>query len=290
MSGISKYLSIDAFDIYLFEHQIFNFNIGSTFSRLLIAVECSLGLFLIAGIRLRETRMLAWVMLGGFTLYLLFQPMLFDLTEDDCHCFGNWIHLNRQQSIVKNIILIIMLIPSIPQRTLRKKWQRWAAWIIVLTAFPAFLLANPPDYLYRKMYGEQGKTDAGLYATTLEANEWGDSFQQGRQLVCFFSTSCRHCKNAANKLELMRRFHGWKEEQLRCIFWKTGNEDSEAAAFYQKTGLVPLEYAALSIDTFLSIVDGKMPTVLFTENGKIIRSADYVQMDENEMDAFLKGE
>ncbi|MBP5396734.1 MAG: DoxX family membrane protein [Bacteroidales bacterium] len=289
LSSVSKYLSIDAFDIYLFEHHIFSFNLGSTLSRLLISVEALLGLFLILGIRMRETCMLTWLMLAGFTLYLLFQPLLFNLAEDDCHCFGNWIHLNRWQSIGKNIVLMLMLLPVRPQKRAMHKWQRIAAPVAVAIAVPAFLLVNPPDYIYRQLYGEQGKTDAELYAAVLDNNGWGEGFRQGRQLVCFFSTGCGHCKKAAGKLELMRRFHGWNDGQLRCVFWKTGNEDSEVAAFHRETGLAPLEYATLPPDTFLSIVNGTMPTVLFTENGKIIRSADYVQMDENEMDAFLKG-
>jgi len=227
-------------------------------------------------------------MLSGFTLYLLLQPMLFDLSEDDCHCFGNWIHLNRWQSIGKNIVLMLMLIPVHPKTETAHKWQRIAATVAVVAAIPAFMLVNPPDYIYRKLYGEQGKTDAGLYTAALESNIWGNDFRNGKQLVCFFSTGCGHCKKAAGKLELMRRFHNWDPEQLRCLFWKSDNAEPEIASFFKETGLAQLGYATLSADTFLRIVDGKMPTVLFTENGKIIRAANYVQMDEKEMDDFLK--
>ena len=288
-SAISKYVSIESFDIYLFEHQLFNYNIGATLSRLLISAEFLIGIFLIADIRKRETYFLTWLMLIGFTIYLLFQPLLFDLSEDDCHCFGNWIHFNRWESIGKNLLLCLILIPARSGKSERKRWHLWAVPSIAAVVTIAFMLINPPDYIFRKIYGDKGKTDTKLYETAIRNSGAEAEFRQGRQLVCFYSPHCKHCKNAATKINLMARFHQWDLTQIRCVFWKSDKSEEEIQAFFQENNLEPLEYTTLPVDTFLNIIDGKLPTVLFSDNGKIVRSINYIQIDEKEMDAFVKG-
>ena len=289
LSAVSKYVSIDAFDLYLFEHHLFGYNLTGTLSRLLIGVECLLGLFLIIGIRIRETYWLTLLMLAGFTLYLLLQPLLFNLSEDDCHCFGNWIHFNRWQSIGKNAVLVLLLLPARPKGNRPQPWHRWAAPLIAALCILGFLLINPPDYLYRKWHGETGKVDTELYYTALKNSERESDFQEGRQLVCFYSTGCRHCRNAATKMDLMKRFHQWEATTIRCIFWQSDRSETEIADFFEKNHLEPIPYTTLPVDTFLHIIEGKMPTILFSDNGKIVRAVNYIQMDEKEMNRFLKG-
>lgn len=289
LSAVAKYVSIDSFDLYFFEHHIFSYNVGCTLTRLLIAVECLTGICLIAGIRAKESCLLAGLMLIGFTGYLLLQPLLFDLSEDDCHCFGELIHFNRWESIGKNILLLGLMVPAWPKNYKPARWNRWALPVLAFLAVASFLLINPPDYIYRQLYGEKGRIDTELYAEALENTGKQEEFTQGRQLVCFFSTGCGHCRRAAEKLSLMARFHGWDESRLRCIFWRTENYEEEVSAFYRENNVIPMTYTTFAIDTFLNVIDGRMPSILFSEDGKIVRSVNYIEMDENEMDAFLNG-
>ena len=289
LSAISKYVSIDAFDLYLYEHHLFGYNLTGILSRLLTGVECVLGIFLIAGIRIRETFWLTILMLAGFTLYLLLQPLLFNLSEDDCHCFGNWIHFSRWQSVGKNVVLCLLLLPARPKGNRHKKWHRWAAPLIVCVSILSFMFINPPDFIYRKLYGETGKVDTELYYTTLKKNGLDKDFQNGKKLICFYSTGCGHCRNADTKMELMMRFHRWQKDDIHCIFWQSDRSEADIASFFEKNNLTPLPHSTLPVDTFLQIVNGKMPTILFSDNGKIVRSINHIQMDEKEMDRFLKG-
>lgn len=289
LSAVAKYVSIDSFDLYFFEHHLFSYNVGSTLTRLLIAVECLTGVCLIANIRAKESYLLAGLMLVGFTAYLLVQPLLFQLSEDDCHCFGKLIRFNRWQSIAKNVVLLGLMIPAWPRGYKVRKWHNRVLPVLGIIAVAAFLCINPPDYIYRQVYGDKGKIDTELYAEALKNTGQQEAFSQGRQLICFFSTACGHCRNAAGKLSLMARFHGWDESQLRCIFWRTDNVEEEVSAFYRDNHVIPMTYTTMTIDTFLNVVDGRMPTILFSEDGNIVRSVNYIQMDENEMDAFLNG-
>lgn len=289
LSAVAKYVSIDSFDLYVFEHHLFSYNAGCTLTRLLIAVECVTGICLIADIRAKGSYLVAAGMLLGFTAYLLLQPLLFELSEDDCHCFGKLIRFNRWESIGKNILLLGLLAPAWPKAYKPAGWNRWALPILAFLSVTAFLCINPPDHIYRQLYGDKGKVDTELYAEALENTGRQEEFTQGRQLVCFFSTACGHCRNAAEKLSLMARFHGWDESQLRCIFWRTDKAEEEVGTFYRENHVIPLTYTTFTVDTFLNVIDGRMPTILFSDNGKIVRSVNYIQMDENEMDAFLNG-
>ena len=118
-------------------------------------------------------------------------------------------------------------------------------------ALVSFLCINPPDYLYRKIYGDKGKIDTELYTEALKHTGVQEDFSQGKQLICFFSTACGHCRNAAEKLSLMARFHGWNEQQLRCIFWRTDHVDEEVSTFYQENHVLPMKYTTFTINGVL---------------------------------------
>ena len=287
-SAIAKYVAIDRFDLYLFEHRIGSYFLVSTFSRLLIALECLLGIFLIGNIRTRATLRLCALLLLGFTVYLLLQPSMFELAEDDCHCMGDWVHLSRKQSIAKNILLLLMLFPARKEVSVRKSWHTWAEPALLLGLTAAFFCINPPDYLYTRLYAASGKADTACYTQALKQNGCLADFSEGRKFICFYSPKCAHCRNAAVKMDLMARFHQWDAENLRCVFLKSGQGEAEIQDFFEKNHLKPLAYTVFSADTFLQTTHGKLPCLFFSDNGRIVRSINHVQMDEKAMDDFIK--
>ena len=107
-SAILKYLSIDTFDLYIYEHQLFNYAITAILTRLLIAAEFALGIMLIGNILIKFTYFTTFLFLAGFTVYLFLQPLLFDVDLSNCHCFGDKIILNHTQSIIKNIVFDVV--------------------------------------------------------------------------------------------------------------------------------------------------------------------------------------
>ena len=128
LSALLKYLSIETFDLYIYEHHLFGYQLTEIFSRLLVAAEFCLGVMLLAGIFPRLTKWTVFCFLAGFTIYLWLMPYLFQVDMANCHCFGEKLPFTRNQSIVKNLLLMALLLPLSTQRgCLCRHLKRWVA-------------------------------------------------------------------------------------------------------------------------------------------------------------------
>jgi uncharacterized membrane protein YphA (DoxX/SURF4 family) len=107
-SAITKYLSIDAVDLFVYEHQIFSWGVTTFATRLLIAFEAYIGIMLILGIYARQIKWASIIMLVLFSVYVLLKPVLFNVDNENCHCFGTVLLLDNTQTLIKNIILLVI--------------------------------------------------------------------------------------------------------------------------------------------------------------------------------------
>lgn len=105
-SATTKYVSIDAVDLFIYEHQILSWEVTTFVTRLLISIEAFVGLMLILGIYARQIKLLSIIVLILFTSYVLLKPLLFNVDSSNCHCFGTVLLLNDTQTIIKNLILL----------------------------------------------------------------------------------------------------------------------------------------------------------------------------------------
>lgn len=70
--------------------------------------ECAVGIGLITGVLRKLSALVAYIMLGGFTLLTL-ALWIFDAPMD-CGCFGQAVHLTHAQSFWKNVILLVVAV------------------------------------------------------------------------------------------------------------------------------------------------------------------------------------
>lgn len=108
LSALTKYLSVDAVDLFVYEHRILSWDVTTFATRLLIVIEAFTGIMLLIGIYPKHIKRLAIVMLAAFTVYVLVKPFIFDVDTDNCHCFGTVLLLSDKQTLVKNIILLVI--------------------------------------------------------------------------------------------------------------------------------------------------------------------------------------
>ena len=232
-SAVLKYLSIDSFDMYVYEHGLFGYEITESLTRCLVAAELCLGIFLIMGVFPRFTKYTMLAFLVAFTTYLLLQPYLFDVDGENCHCFGDFFSLGRWQSVLKNIVLIALAIPINPALPWHFRWPKIGFAALAVLSLAAVFSLVTPSYIDQALYGKTITIDDELFRTTMNEAEGGETFLQGRQIVCFHSTACGYCRKSAKKVHLAMRQADIPSDKVRIVFWHT-DKSKPISLFFEK--------------------------------------------------------
>lgn len=285
-SAVLKYMSIDVFDLYVYEHNIFNLGFTETLTRLLVVVEFCLGVMLISGWQFRWAYYASLGLLVVFTIYLVLMPWLFQVDVTNCNCFGDKVVLSRTQSIVKNVVLIILLLLLKVQQGIYGRRALWAAGITAVAALGTVMCLNAPDYLYVRIHNSEVKIDEPLYHAALQVVNKDSSYSQGKQIICMYSTACSYCRKSARRVQLMAQREHWDTKQIKLIFWNIQGEKA-IQNFFTEQHLDQMEYTSFAVDTFLTVTQGQQPVILLSDNGKIVKSMDYIAFNEADVNAFL---
>ena len=285
-SAILKYMSIDIFDLYVYEHGLFSIPVTETLTRLLIIAEFVLGVMLVVGIQIRLAYYACICFLAGFTIYLFLLPYLFHVDISNCHCFGEAIVFNRTQSIVKNIVLLACLFFVSPKFYTARKWKKWGFLVLSIVSFFVFMIINAPNYLYTMVHKNKIQINVPMYESALENSGEKANFTEGKQIICLYSTGCRYCKRSAKKLDLILNNNHLPEDHVKAIFW-AGTPDTTIANFFTNQDISVLEYTTFRVDTFLAVTDGRMPVILFSDHGEIVKKVDYLSLKDKDVINFL---
>ena len=224
-------------------------------------------------------------MLGGYTLLLIYALTLG--RTDSCHCFGDFLQLDPKQSLIKNGVLMLLFLLIYRMES----WKTPFRWLILILAVMASSIAvfviSPPDNLTSNSDPEQNLQtelfNEMLDDVPLEAL----NLREGKQVICFFSTSCDYCQMAARKLSLMQQFYGFQKENITYLFM--GNEES-IAKFYEESGSA--QYRDLlypDVSLLLKAINGNFPVVVLLEDGKVVHEYGFRNMNEAEIKAYMDG-
>jgi len=286
-SAILKFISVEAFDLYVYEHNLFSVDVTETLTRLLIAAEAVLGIMLIFNIYACQVYYIVLFFLTGFTVYLLLLPVLFNVNTENCYCFGGEFVLTRKQSIIKNVILLVCLLFVSPRFYTRHRWESLMTIILSITLFITIFVVNAPGYLYTVFHSEKIKIDISMYDTALQNSGKEKEFTDGKQIICMYSVFCEFCKRSATKLHLMLKNNRLSEKSVKAIFWSNALESPIHDFFINQNLPIP-EFTTFRVDTFLAITNGLMPVFLFVDNGTVVRKASYITLSEREVINFFK--
>ncbi|MDR0368662.1 MAG: DoxX family protein [Bacteroidales bacterium] len=285
-SAILKYISIDIFDLYVYEHNLFSIPTTETLSRLLITAELVLGIMLVVGIQVKTAYYACLCFLGGFTLYLFLLPYLFDVDIQNCHCFGEAIVFNRTQSIIKNIILMVCLLFVSPAFYPPRKWEMRVLIPVAAVSFIVFMTINAPNYLYTIVHKDKIRIDVPIYEAALQNSGHEEEFTQGKQIICMYSPWCTYCRRTALKMNLILKNNHLSDDNVKAIFF-AGIPDSSITKFFTLQDIKPLEYITFRADSFLMITEEKIPVILFSDEGNIVKKADYLSLKDKDVVDFL---
>ena len=283
VSAVLKLFDMDKFEIYIYSYHFFSLNPSFMVARLAIIIELVLGIGLIS----HCLHKLMWwgsiAMLAGYSLLLIYAMYLG--RTDSCHCFGDFLQLDPKQSLIKNAVLMLLFLPIYRMES----WKAPFRWLIlcltVMVSTIAVFVISPPDNLTSNTDPEQN-LQLELFNEMLDDVPLDAlNLREGKQVICFFSTSCEVCQLAAHKLSLMQQFYDFPKENITYLFM--GNEES-IAKFYEESGSA--QYRDLlypDVARLLKAINGNFPVVVLLEDGEVVHEYGFRNLNEAEIQAFM---
>lgn len=283
VSAVLKIMGMDRFEIYIYSYHFFNLNFSFLVARATIILELILGIGLVANCFHRLMWWGSMSMMIGYTLLLIYALILG--RTDSCHCFGDFLQLDPWQSLFKNIVLIALLVLVYRMRGCSFKGQ-WLALIgsVIVVSIAVFLISPPDNFL--PDYNDTHVLQTEYFNQAISESSFDNvNLTYGKQIICFFSTSCKYCQMAAQKLSLMQEFYGFPSENITYVF--LGTEEG-VTKFYEKSGSASYRYVLYQdAVNLLKITNGNFPIMAFMENGKVVREYGFRNMNEAEIKAFM---
>lgn len=284
LSAISKIVSIDEFEIYIFSHNLLSFNLSAIAARLLIGFELFIGVMLIVNLYFRQIWLLSVLMLSGFTIYLA----IIALTgfSENCHCFGELLKMNPIESMIKNGILLLGFIAIRKNNSFNFKYKLLTTILLAIPVLSLPTIISPPDFFYPEQYSKIGIINKnGLDSLVIDNNKFPIKCDTGKKTLCFYSPKCRFCKLSERKISSIIKRNNLDSTNFVNIFW--GDSTVSLEKFYDQNS-IHFQKAFLNTTDFFAITGGVMPIILLIENKKIIKKYNYRTIDESEIVKFFK--
>lgn len=275
-SAVSKLISMDSFEIYLYGFGIFQLDTAFFISRLLISFEILLGLLFILGLELRKTIFVTLITLILFTLFILY--LLVVGRDEDCHCFGEIIKFSHTESIIKNIALIFLSLTLLNAKNFIKKYKILIFSIFLVISILTPFFYSPPDTFFQEEYSKKTNYDEESLNKLLNEIQLPN-----KSMLCFYGAKCRFCKLSAKKTAVVAQKLDLDSNILHIF---VGNKE-EIDSFYIATNTPKYRHISLEIMNFLKISKGNMPLILIIENKKVIKKYGYRDFNEKEVKEFF---
>lgn len=286
LSAVLKLLSIEAVDLFFFDHKLLPWVLTTFASRFLIGLETIIGLMLIFGIYHKLTKILTFSTLIMFTIYVILKPFFFDVTNENCYCFGDKIQFSDLQTIIKNIILIILALTLSWAKSWKSKFQKYILIGIIFITLGAIFTVKPPDFIQAKIYKHSVYIRPEVFEYVKGLDQVKKlNIDKGRKVVCWYSTGCKYCKRAAKKIDVIIDRHNLNKDSFVEIF---GGKEKPLNEFYKESGTETLKYTFIPVIPFINTTHGNMPVIFLLEEGKIVKVFKLTTIDEEYIVYFLK--
>jgi len=283
-TAILKLLSVEEFELYIYSFNLFNFITVVLLSRLLIAFELLLGIFLIMKIKYRYTWWLTLFTMVGFTLFLVYVAKF--RNDNNCHCFGALVELNPVHSICKNILTIIMLLFVRSEENYRFRFKKLVIGTLIAAGVIVPFVANPMDALYNMFYSEEKQINLTVFEELKQDTTLTNfNIDQGNYILTFYMSGCKYCKLGMKKLQSIVEKNEIDENRIKVMI--SGSEEG-IEGFKTITKTENYNFYSLSLITSINLIYGIYPTFVFVEDGKVKKVVDFRGIDEKEVVEFLK--
>ncbi|MBP3763775.1 MAG: DoxX family membrane protein [Bacteroidales bacterium] len=262
-SAVSKLMGIDRFELYVFSYGFFPLDACFLLARLCIGAELVVAAFTLCGWFPRTMRLVTLGMLLFFSLFLCYAALIG--RNESCQCFGQWVHMNPVQSLLKNAVLIALTLLHYRLLPARRRAPRlWLAALlgVGLMVVP-FVVSVPDNWLYG---AERQPYDKDILQEALEPD--GALAQrglgEGHKLLVFVTQGCPYCKMAREKLTTIADRH---------------HIDSQDIVY-----VLPSE---LPDNLFVRITYGSRPLLLLLDGREVVSTYHFRNIRERELARHL---
>ena len=260
-SGITKYNSVDIYEISLVEQGLANWNYTRFLARAIIGFEIGLGVLLLLHYQVKKTLKINILLLSFFSIILGIQ-IITGTELENCFCFGEKFELSNSESIFKNAILILFSILALKLDSLFeiKKWKYAIVFSsIIILSITSVCILYPPLNIYGEFNVDTFKSGDEFP----KIDSLPESVYKEPTILALLSPTCTHCYQAALKLSIME-----KKGSKYNIVPVFGLGMDKIDVFLTESELQSKWY---NIDkkNFLQLTKGRFPQIYVLEEGKV---------------------
>ncbi len=288
-SAYSKLFPIEPFEYILVGTTFINWKASVIAARLIIGIEFILGFLFLFSLINKRILVIAAIILGVFSFHLLFQ-ILVKGNVGDCGCFGNWLSMTPLQAIIKNAIMIVVLYGLYRLNFSFNLKIKYKEFYISILAITAVFIVNPVDFGYSESYLNKPFSNFRLELDTVYNSKNSDKVEppkvdirKGKYIVGFLSSTCGHCKIAAQKLSVIHS----ENPSIPIYFFINGDND-KIKAFIAKTNTESIAYSKLNSQLFIELAGLKLPVIYYLNNNVVEKQVDYFTLEQAHIEQWLK--
>lgn len=276
VSAIAKLFPIEPFEVVFVDLGLSNWLLAPFVARSVIVFELFLGLCIVFNQWFKNyIYYLAQSSLILFSGYLIFL-LITEGSNVDCGCFGSLLSISPLLSIAKNVLLFLFLF-----LIKKERYIKGLQWVLPML----FLMLSIPSVFLLNRVGLQNTQAKELNEVVnlqglppLHDTQQVVSFSSGNKVIIFFSVGCEHCKSLAYKIALLT------EQKPSNVFLVMASlKEENLQPFFDETEL-QLPYMWMSDDTFYKYSGGKLPAIIYLQNGVLKKkwTGEFVDLEELE--------
>ena len=273
----SAYFSITTFEAKQLVPLGFSSEISSYLSRILIALEFSIGILILLPFYLKRIVVpLTVFVLAAFSIHLALQIYLTG-NSGNCGCFGTLLPMTPLEAILKNIFaigLLVILNRLIPNDR-SKKIEIFYGFLVYLLFVIGIMVLIPikssdnVSIEFNQTQDLQDSINEGPLQMKSEFSKTLPFADNGRVILCFFAPGCDHCRAAVRSIDSLSKLVE-NFPKVEIIFME--EEVEKIPEFFEYAGS-EYHYIVLDISTFYDVLtwERDTPGIFYMWNGNILK-------------------
>ena len=273
----SAYFSITTFEAKQLVPLGFSSEISSYLSRILIALEFSIGILILLPFYLKRIVVpLTVFVLAAFSIHLALQIYLTG-NSGNCGCFGTLLPMTPLEAILKNIFaigLLVILNRLIPNDR-SKKIEIFYGFLVYLLFVIGIMVLIPikssdnVSIEFNQTQDLQDSINEGPLQMKSEFSQTLPFADNGRVILCFFAPGCDHCRAAVRSIDSLSKLVE-NFPKVEIIFME--EEVEKIPEFFEYAGS-EYHYIVLDISTFYDVLtwERDTPGIFYMWNGNILK-------------------